>query len=320
LAEVAYQRDDLDVALRHLAEGLPLCRQFAYTQSVTKGLTTMAWIRQANGDMAGALDAIEEAIQIAPSPDVTDLLNPAPAQRARLLLAQGDIEAAARWTAERGLRADDEPHYPNEPAYLVLARVLLAHDRPGQALDLLDRMQAAATEQGRIGSLIEIQALHALTLAADGAHNAAMAVLTEALKAGHLQGFLRVFTDEGQPMAALLAKLIAAQRTQQHPPGDSVPMGYLDRLIRTLQHDTAATALDTTPRTMLLPGLITPLSDRELEVLHLLAAGKQNQEIANQLYVTVNTVKKHVSHILDKLGAANRTEATARARELGVLR
>ena len=93
---------------------------------------TLAWIRQATGDPAGALDAIGEAGRVAPGP--AGLLNPVPAQRARLLLAQGDLAAAARWAAERGLTADDEPDYPSEPGHLVLARVLLAQDLPGQAL------------------------------------------------------------------------------------------------------------------------------------------------------------------------------------------
>ena len=113
LAEVAYQRNELDVALRHVTEGIALCRQFVYTPPLAAGLATLAWIRQATGDPAGALDAIGEAVQAAPGPP--GLLNPVPAQRARLLLAQGDLAAAARWTKERGLDADDEPDYPREP-------------------------------------------------------------------------------------------------------------------------------------------------------------------------------------------------------------
>ena len=107
-----------------------------------------------------------EAGRAAPGPGVAGLLNPVPAQRARLLLAQGDVAAAARWVEERGLGPDDEPGYPREPEYLVLARVLLAQDRPGPALALLGRLHAAATAQGRTGSVIEIQALQALALAA----------------------------------------------------------------------------------------------------------------------------------------------------------
>jgi LuxR family maltose regulon positive regulatory protein len=316
LAELAYQRDELDAASRHLTEGIALCRQFVYFQALATGLATKAWIRQAHGDTAGALEAIDEAARVAPGPAVVDLLNPVPARRARLLLAQGDVDAAARWAAERGFGADDEPGYPREPAYLVLARVLLAQERPGQALGLLDRLHAAATARRRIGSVIEIQALRALALAERGEEAEALTALTEALGLAHPQGYIRVFADEGSPMATLLGRLIAAHRSGL---ADSVPVGYLGRLVRAFQHDVAETDPQATPRTTEIPGLVTALSERELEVLRLLAAGKQNQEIADQLYVAVNTVKKHVTHILEKLGAANRTEATARARDLGLL-
>ena len=124
MAEMAYQRNELDAALRHVTEGIALCRQLAYTPPLAAGLVTLAWIRQVTGDPAGALAAIGEARQVSPGPP--GLLNPVPAQRARLLLAQGDLAAAARWTEERGLGADDDPDYPREPGYLVLARVLLA--------------------------------------------------------------------------------------------------------------------------------------------------------------------------------------------------
>ena len=130
LAEVAYQRNELDSALRHVTEGVPLCRQFVYTPPLAAGLATLAWIRQANGDPGGALEAIGQAELAAPGPGVTALLNPVPAQRARLLLAQGDHAAAARWTQQRGLSPDDEPGYPREPEYLVLARVLLGPRPP----------------------------------------------------------------------------------------------------------------------------------------------------------------------------------------------
>ena len=140
LGEVAYQRNELDTALQHVTEGIALCRRFVYTASLATGLATLAWIRQATGDPAGALEAMGEAELAAPGP--ASLLNPVPAQRARLLLAHGDVAAAAAWTKQRGLSAGDEPSYPQEPEHLVLARVLLAQGRPGSALALLERLHA----------------------------------------------------------------------------------------------------------------------------------------------------------------------------------
>jgi LuxR family maltose regulon positive regulatory protein len=313
LAEVAYQRDDLDAASRHLAAGLPLCRQLVYTQSLARGLATLAWIRHAQGAGAASREAADEAAAAAPGPDLVDLFNPVPAQRARLLLAHGDVDAAARWAAGRGVGADDEPSYPREPAYLVLARVLLAQGRTGRARTLLDRLHSTATAQNRIGSVMEIQALRALALAAESREADALAALTDALGLARPRGHIRVFADEGPPMAALLGRLVAATRSE---PADTVPVAYLGRLVRAFQHTVAEAAPEAKARTT---GLVATLSERELEVLRLVAAGKQNKEIADQLYVAVDTVKKHVTHILEKLGAANRTQATARARELGLL-
>jgi LuxR family transcriptional regulator, maltose regulon positive regulatory protein len=313
LAEVAYQRNDLDLALRHVTEGIALCRQFAYTPPLAGGLVTLAWIRQASGDLAGARAAIGEAGQASPGPP--GLFNPVPAQRARLLLAQGDLDAAARWTRENSLGPDDEPDYPAEQGLLVLARVLLAQDQPGRALALLDRLHAAAAAQDRAGSLIEIGVLRALALAATDDANGGVSALAQALALACPQGYVRVFADEGPPMAALLSRLIAAQRTGRAP---QVPLGCLARLQRAFSPPPAARPASG-PQTSPGPALIEPLTGREAEVLAMLAAGRSNQAIADQFVVTLDTVKKHVSHVLGKLGAASRTEAVARARELGLI-
>jgi LuxR family maltose regulon positive regulatory protein len=314
MAEVAYQRGELDTALLQVTEGITLCRQFVYTLPLAAGLATLAWIRQAEGDAAAALDAMVEAERVAPSLGVTTLLNPVPAQRARLMLAQGDVATAAMWTAERGLGADDEPDYPHEASYLVLARVLLAQDRPDPALGLLERMYGLAIGQGRTGSVIEIQALRALALAAGGEQATAVSVLAGALTLAWPQGYLRVFADEGAPMAALLGLLVAAQRTGQA--AAELPLDYLARLLHAV--DATPPAAHPGPAVAAAPGLIDALTARELQVLELLAAGRSNRRIAAELVVTLDTVKKHVGHILDKLGAANRTEAVARARQLGL--
>ncbi len=315
-AEVAYQRNELDLARAHATEGVARCRQFVYTPPLAAGLVTLAWLRQADGDRAAALAAIDQAGAASPVP--AGLLNPVPAQRARLLLAQGDLDGAARWAAEQGLSPADEPAYPREAGHLLLARVLLAQDRPDQARPLLGRLAVAAAAQDHPGSLIEIGALRALALAASGEQPAAVTALAEALTRAAPQGYLRVFVDEGRPMAALLARLVAAQRESQAAAG--VPFAYLVRLQRAF--DAAAPAAGRGPgrgRAPTGPGLVDPLTSRELEVLRKLGTGQPNQAIARELVVTLDTVKKHVGHVLGKLGAANRTEAVARARELGLI-
>jgi LuxR family transcriptional regulator, maltose regulon positive regulatory protein len=309
LAELAYQRNELDSALDHAERGIALCRSFVYTMPLAAGLATLAWIRQARGDPAGALDAMDEAVRASPG-SPPGLLNPIPARRARLLLAQGNLAAAARWTQENNLDENDEPDYAREPGHLVLARVLLAQGRPGPALALLNPLHAAAVAQDRVGSLIEIGTLRALALAAGGQDAGAVNVLADVLTLACPQGYVRVFADEGPPMAALLAQLIAAQRSGSgFGAVAEVPLGCLARLRRALSTQGVAPEA----------GLVDPLTSRELEVLQMLAAGASNQAIASQLVVTLDTVKKHVSHVLSKLGAANRTEAVARARTLGLI-
>ncbi len=317
LAEVAYERNEFDTALWHITQGIPLCRQFVYTPPLATGLATLAWIRQVNGDPDGASEAMGQAERAAPGPGVTVLLNPVPVRRARLQLAQGDLAAAARWAHQRGLGPDDELGYPREPEYLVLARVLLAQERLSPALALLKRLDVTAAAQGRTGSLIEIRALQALASAAIGDEDAALGCLAGALSLGCPEGYVRVFADEGPPMAALLGRLFAAERAEQAA-SPSVPLGYLARVLRAFGGKEAVeTAGRSTAQAVL--GLVEQLTARELEVLVLLAAGAPNPRIAAELVVTLDTVKKHVSHLLGKLGAANRTEAVTRARQLGLI-
>jgi LuxR family transcriptional regulator, maltose regulon positive regulatory protein len=200
----------------------------------------------------------------------------------------------------------------------VLARVLLAQDRPAAALALLKRLHAAALSQDRAGSVIEIQALQALALAAAGQETAAVDALARALTLACPQGYVRVFADAGPPMAALLGRLVAAQRAEQAA-ARGVELGCLARVLRAFGGQEAVPGSRRGTAAAAVPGLVEQLTARELEVLVLLAAGTPNPRIAEQLVVTLDTVKKHVSHLLGKLGAANRTEAVTRARQLGLI-
>jgi LuxR family maltose regulon positive regulatory protein len=247
---------------------------------------------------------------------VVGLFNPAPALLARL--APGQVAQAARWVLDRGLGADDQPSYPREREYLVLARVLLAQHAPDRALPLLERLHALAVAQGRAGSVIEIRALQALARHASGDEPAGLAALAEALALAAPEGYLRVFVDEGAPMAALLGRLLTTPATAQAVAAAQVPSAFLDRLLEAFEQAGQA-AVPRSQRGAALPGLAAALSARELEVLQLLAAGKSNPAIAQELVISLDTVKRHVTHILDKLGAANRTQAVTRARELGLL-
>jgi LuxR family transcriptional regulator, maltose regulon positive regulatory protein len=192
--------------------------------------------------------------------------------------------------------------------------VLLAEHTPERACGLLERLHVQAAAQQRTGSVIEILALQALARAAAGDQQGALAALAEAVTLAAPEGWLRVFVDEGAPMATLLGRLLTTPAVATH-----LPPAYLDRLLEGFEQAGQA-ALPRSRRGAALPGLVVALSARELEVLQLLAAGKPNPAIAQELVITLDTVKRHVTHILDKLGVANRVQAVTRARELGLLR
>jgi len=308
IAQALYERNELDATLDQAMRSVALSRQLGYAQWLVTSLTTLACIRQALGDQAGALEAIGEAERLVPS-TVVDLFFPVAVQRARLLLAQGKVEDAARWCAERGLAVEDEPSYLREREHLVLARLLLAQDKPDQALTLLERHLEEAQTQRRRGSEIEILALQALALQAKGERERVVSILTHALTLAEPEGYVRTFVDEGPEMALLVSEVLEAQqRGQLHPP---VPAHYLRKLLTALEQ----AASSATPPTAELP---EPLSERELEVLTLIAAGKSNRRIAQELFITAGTVKTHIRNIYRKLDAHSRTQALVRARELNL--
>ena len=264
------------------------------------------------GDAEGALEAMTEACRMYPSPGAASLFNPAPSERARLLLVQGRIAEAERWMEERGLTEQDALSYPHERDYLMLARVLLARSQGARALGLLDGLDGLAKSQDRKESLIQIRTLRSLALQATGDHRGALTALVEALSLAHPQGYTRVFVDEGPPMAALIQSLVRAWPRGRGAAVSPAEREHLNRVVRAFRPPAPRDAWGRPGG----DGAIEPLTRGELEVLGLMAAGRRNRQIADELVVTLETVKRHVSHIFDKLGAVNRTEAVARAREL----
>ncbi len=312
LAAVDYRRDDLHGARRKVTEGLGICRRFVHTLPLATGLATLALVRHAGGDAAGAAEAIAEAGRVV-DPAVADLLNPAPSVRARLALADGDVQAAAQWAQMRGLNVDGELRFPHEPAYLAFARILLALGEPENALGLLDRLRLPADEQNRTGSLIEIDVLRSVAMRAAGDQESAVATVVNALELAQPEGHVRVFVDEGPAMVGLLRTVVRVRQRNQPQAPSPVARDLAIRVLR------AASAQPGVAVPSSVRKLIDPLTTRELEILGLIAAGRRNQEIAAELFVTLDTVKKHVSHIYTKLGVSSRTEALARARELNVI-
>ncbi len=247
-------------------------------------------------------------------------LRPVAALKARIWLKQGRLAEALRWLREQGLSVDDNVSFLREFEYVMLVRMLIAEytsngtDRSIlEALKLLARLLQAAEDGGRMASVIEILMLQALAHKAQGNIPLALVPLEHALTLAAPEGYVRIFVDEGMPMAHLLS-----EAATQGSMADKT--GGMSNYIRTLlaAFDTEQKCEDNSSSSPSQP-LLEPLSERELEVLRLIAQGLSNREICERLFLALDTVKGHNRKIFGKLGVKRRTEAVARARELGLL-
>ena len=317
MGELLREWNDPDAATHHLTEGIELGKQVGEAGPLATGYTALARVKQAQGDASGALEAIEKAREVAPGPNVHHLFHPLAPHWARIWLAQGDVAAAARWVQERGLSVDDELSYLREVEHIVLARVLIVQDKPDEALRLLERLLSAAQAGGRMGSVIEILMLQALALRLEGDAPRVVSTLARGLSLAGPEGYIRTFVDESAPMAALLSKVLEAQKKGHLATLPSVSLEYVTKLLAALGVG-AAPRSEGSPRRIV--GLLPEhLSERELEVLRLITSGLSNREIAQELFITAGTVKRHVHNIYRKLEVRSRTQAVARARDLGLV-
>lgn len=230
----------------------------------------------------------------------------------RFWLARGEISRAIQW-AERLAREDPHPSpLAQERVDVALAHVKLVQRKPGEALTLLMPRLEAAIQQERWGNVIELHLLTAMAHQMRSEEQQALIILMEAVRRAQPEGYIRSFVDEGAPMAALLSTLRTSKRAQGKSEND-ITTRYLDRVLAAFPPDIAG------DRHAAQQPLPDPLSVREQEVLDLLARGASNQEIAEALVITLDTVKRHVSNILSKLGVSNRTQAVALARAFRII-
>lgn len=320
LAELLREWNDLATALRHLLEGVERIKQWGNAGDVVLTHIALARLYHAQGDEANAREMMQRAERLKHSMQLGQLSTRVAAAQARVWLLQGDERAAATWAAGVQPYAEAEVDITQEYIYLTLARVAIAQQRHEEALQLLDRLEQAAAE--RTGSLIEIMALQALALQASGKTEQALHKLAAALKRAEPEGYVRIFVDEGEAMTRLLTRLLKTQWPGSAGLLRDVSPSYVKRLLEAAEADRkqlhdepqrplASTASETP--------LVEPLSDREREVLRLIAAGLSNQEIASRLVLALSTVKTHTKSIYWKLNAKSRTQAVARARELNLL-
>ncbi len=308
--EVLYAQNELAPALQKLELGLELGKKAGWVHVIWRGLAMLSAVKLGLGDIPGVMDALQQFEQTAlryDNPAVNILID---AWKVRMALALGDRQAADRWAENFPTQAEAQAF--GEFRAMTLARVLLAQGRYSQALVLMDKWLASAVSEERGHSVIEIQILRSIGLRELGKPDEALAALSEALELAEPEGISRLFLDRLEPLADLL------RQVRREKAGPSIRR-FVDRLLARIdQPMLPQPGFQTVNET---PGdLVEPLSEREIEVLRLIAEGLSNPEIAGKLFLSVNTLRAHSSHIFQKLDVHNRVQAVARARELGILK
>ena len=327
LGSVAYAHHDLDRADWLLAEGLDLARRGAVRDAIFHGSANLTQLRLGRGDIPGARAVAEQFVRDAHASRIGHFMRWAEALLARVELADGNLTAATQWARVARPRANALA-YSDKAAFATFIRVLIATGEVDAARRCITAQRALVAPFNHVCTQVELYVLDTMALLQEGNDSAARVALDSALAIAAPRGLIRVFLEMGAPITMLLA-----QRAKQGPLG-----AFAARLLSVYDATSSEAEPIAIPRVFnadsdvneMLPthgtrksasasALDESLSEREQEVLLLMARGMSNQEIADQLVISVPTVKKHGSNIFGKLDASNRTEAVARARELGLL-
>ena len=304
--------NDLDTAENYLQRGMDLCRQGGL-DGIFIGKVRMSRLRQARGDLAGALDEIQMSQQI-PRADTFNLVT----RQIQIALAEGNVDQAKRLAEPlidmlSGALAPKPPIVFLEIIQSIIARVYLANGEIEKALQVVGELNASTEPGGRLGRLIEVHLLRALAyLKQSGGRLSPNSIqsLERALELGEPQGYALLFLEEGPESIPLLNAVANGRSTPDRVKKYArTLLNAFDRIGKSETHRSTIGSTD----------LVEQLTPREMEVLKLLASGDSNQTIADKLVITVRTVKKHTGNIYGKLGASSRIQAVAQAHELGLL-
>ena len=297
LGALLYEWNDLESAARHLEIGIGLCQRTGNLMILSDGYRTLALLQQARGEPEAALATLQLAHQLAYEHELTPLTRMRTAAcHVQLALAQHDLAGAQHWAEQVTGPADASPFYPL--LGLTPARLLLADGKKPQAAETLAELYQTASRAGWGSGMVEVRALQAVGASAPAE---ALDFLADALEGAQPEGFVRTFLDKGEPMRLVLERLRSEGGERKE---------YILALLAAFEGPGKASASQP---------LVEPMSERELEILRLLADGLSNQEIARRLVISVGTAKSHVHHILGKLSSGSRMQAVARARELDLL-
>jgi LuxR family maltose regulon positive regulatory protein len=296
LADILYEWNDLEGVREHLEQGLKNSLYLGNRMIQLEICRAMIRLGVASGNATEAQQALRQLQQLSYEVDSPVALRLAAGTQAEFALAQGDIPSAGDWTRQAAEGID--PAALGVQYRLMQARLLLAQDQPAQAAEMLEGLYETVSQAGLASAMIDIRALQALaaTSPVDALH-----FLKEALVIARPEGFIRTFVDKGGSMKALLERL-KAQGGELKP--------YILALLGAFG--------EKRPTAKAQP-LVEPMSERELEILRLLAQGLSNRQIAERLVISVGTTKSHVHHILEKIGSGSRMGAVTRAREQGLI-
>jgi LuxR family maltose regulon positive regulatory protein len=334
-----YEQNELDAAERTLRQGAELARQYQVTMYELLARFYLGQVLGARGDLAGALRLVEQVEARAGrylSPlNRRELVG----YRVLLWLKQGDLAAASAWAAQNGRTTD--PDRPQFTAYdidrFALVRTLMAEGRWEAAQTAVAELLDAAETTGHGRFVIWALVWQALILHAQGNTSAALKSLERALVLAEPEGYVRIFVEEGAPIAELLEKIKAGEvgRTRSVKAYILKLLSFFPESIKpeSIKAENGKTKTgETHPKIQpsfltpvrsagasVLQPLVEPLTERELEVLHLIAAGLNNRTMGEELVITVGTVKRHITNIYGKLGVNNRVQAVAKASELDLL-
>lgn len=302
LGRIALERNQLEQAIESLQQGIEMAQQFNVEALVRNGNTILSYALYAHGDLDEAIQACEFAVASAYRSGIERIINQSRAHQMNLMIRHGDLSSADEWVASRRLRVDETITYTREWELVVFARLLMTRGEMVSASALLERIITHAEADGRMGNVIEDLTLLAIAYEQQGLLDEACQTLARAINLTVSERYIRVYLDGGKPIHKLL-RLLAS---------DSPYIAYISTLMDAYQ--------ETPPETVRIDGiLIEDLSERELEVLRLLAVGMSNREIAEQLIIGNSTVKTHTLNIYRKLDVNNRTHAVTRAKSLKLI-
>jgi LuxR family maltose regulon positive regulatory protein len=311
LGNVARERNELDAAVEYLEQAVTLASKVQDTLRLAHASLMRARIIQARGDAERTRQSWAEALASAQAYSYIGLVERIQSYQVRGWLQQGRMDDAIRWQKASPFAHDAPPDYQQEVIALTLVRVLIAQGEAGEALRMLERWHMYARRQGRTGSEIEMLVLSALAHSKQGKAEQAVQLLRQALLLASPEGYVRMFVDEGLPMAALLHMVLSRWKGK-------TGADYVHKLLSVSQADQPAQD-SLSPATSHREPLLEPLTDRERKVLRRLSAGLSNAEIAAELVVSINTIRTQARSIYHKLNVKNRHEAVALARHWQLL-